>query len=162
MYIINSFFSHATCNGLIQNDIITYSTCIGMILAMLLKIVYIPMVAQYIIQRAKKRLPTQPLALQWHDPTKELRVLLCFHGPENVSCAINFMEISKGKGEPGILVYATDMIELTDQIAATLVPGGIDNVEVTDKTVVETREKLPLCYKNILSIMEMASPFEEH
>ncbi|KMT14847.1 hypothetical protein BVRB_3g065700 [Beta vulgaris subsp. vulgaris] len=125
-----------------KNDIITYSTCIGMILAMLLKIVYIPMVAQYIIQRAKKRLPTQPLALQWHDPTKELRVLLCFHGPENVSCAINFMEISKGKGEPGILVYATDMIELTDQIAATLVPGGIDNVEVTDKTVVETREKI--------------------
>ncbi|XP_021740861.1 cation/H(+) antiporter 28-like [Chenopodium quinoa] len=125
-----------------KKNIITYSTCIGLLLAMLLKIVYIPMVAQYIIQRARKRLPKQPLALQWHNPTEELRILLCFHGPENVPCAINFMEISKGTGDPGILVYATDMVELTYQIADTLVPGEIDSVEVTDSKVIRIREQI--------------------
>ncbi|KNA11595.1 hypothetical protein SOVF_133650 [Spinacia oleracea] len=125
-----------------QEQIITHLTCICMILAMLLKIVYIPMVAQYIIQRAKKRLSNQPLALQWHDPTEQLRILLCFHGPENVPCFVNFMEISKGINDSGILVYATDMVELTDQIASTLISGGADNVEVTDKRVIQIREKI--------------------
>ncbi|XP_074269636.1 cation/H(+) antiporter 28 [Silene latifolia] len=125
-----------------KNKIITDSTCIGMILAMLLKIVYIPMIAQYIIQRARRRLPNQPLALQWHDPTKELRILIGLHGSENVPCAINLMEISKGTCDPGIVVYATDMIELTDQIAATLVPGGVDGVTVTDKEVLQMREDI--------------------
>ncbi|KAL2923328.1 Cation/H(+) antiporter 28 [Bienertia sinuspersici] len=125
-----------------KNNIITSSTCISMILAMLLKIVYIPMVAKYIIKRARKRLPNEPLALQWHNPAKELRILLCLHGPKNVSSAINLMEISKGTGDPGIVVYATDTIELTDQIASTVVPGGIDNEEVTDKSVVEFREQI--------------------
>ncbi|KAK9748456.1 hypothetical protein RND81_02G058800 [Saponaria officinalis] len=125
-----------------KNDIITYSTCIALILAMLLKIIYIPVVAQYIIQRAKRRLSNQPLALQWHDPTKELRILIGLHGLENVSSTINLMEISKGTGDPGIVVYATDMIELTDQIAATLSPGGMDVVNITDEEVLQMRDDI--------------------
>ncbi|KAK9706976.1 hypothetical protein RND81_07G164700 [Saponaria officinalis] len=125
-----------------KNNIITYSTCIGMILAMLLKIVYIPMVGQYIIRRARRRVPTTPLALQWHDPTKELRILIGLHGPENVPCAINLMEITKGTCNPGIVVYATDFIELTDQIAATLAPGGADVVNVTDQDVLQMRQDI--------------------
>ncbi|XP_021738798.1 cation/H(+) antiporter 28-like [Chenopodium quinoa] len=129
-------------NGLMQNRIISYSTGIGMIFAMLLKIIYIPIVAKYIVRRARKRFPNQPLALQWHDPTKELRILLGFHGVENVPCAINLMEISKETGDPGIVVYATDMIELTDHIAATLVPGGVDAIEVTDEVTIQNREQI--------------------
>uniref|UniRef100_A0A803LZE2 Cation/H+ exchanger transmembrane domain-containing protein n=1 Tax=Chenopodium quinoa TaxID=63459 RepID=A0A803LZE2_CHEQI len=125
-----------------KKDIITYSTCIGLLLAMLLKIVYIPMVAQYIIQHARLRLSKQPLALQWQNPSEELRILLCFHGPENVPCAINFMEISKGTGDPGILVYATDIVQLTDQIADTLIPGEMDDVEVTDSKVIQIRDQI--------------------
>ncbi|XP_021749097.1 cation/H(+) antiporter 28-like [Chenopodium quinoa] len=109
---------------------------------MLLKIVYIPMVAQYIIQHARLRLSKQPLALQWQNPSEELRILLCFHGPENVPCAINFMEISKGTGDPGILVYATDIVQLTDQIADTLIPGEMDDVEVTDSKVIQIRDQI--------------------
>uniref|UniRef100_A0A803NBN7 Uncharacterized protein n=1 Tax=Chenopodium quinoa TaxID=63459 RepID=A0A803NBN7_CHEQI len=124
------------------NKIVSYSTCIGMILAMLLKIIYIPIVAKYIIRRARKRFPKQPLALQWHDPAKELRILLGFHGPENVPCAINLMEITKETGDPGIVVYATDMIELTDYIAATLAPGGVDALEVTDEVTIQNRQQI--------------------
>ncbi|XP_056690747.1 cation/H(+) antiporter 28 isoform X2 [Spinacia oleracea] len=125
-----------------KNQLITYSTCISMILAILFKIIYIPIIARQIIRRGRKRFPNQPLALQWHDPDKELRILIGFHGPENVPCAINFMEISKESGDPGMVVYATDMIQLTDEIAATLVSGGIDMVEVTDETVIKNRDKI--------------------
>ncbi|KAL9244097.1 hypothetical protein vseg_017906 [Gypsophila vaccaria] len=125
-----------------KNKIITYSTCIALILAMLLKIIYIPVVAQYIIQRARRRSPNQPLALQWHDPTKELRILIGLHGLHNVPSTINLIEISKGTCDPGIVVYATDMIELTDQIAATLSSEGMDEMSVTDKEVLQMRHDI--------------------
>lgn len=56
---------------------------------------------------------------------------------------INFMEISRGTADPGILVYITDMVELTDQIAATLVQSeGMDTVTVTDKQVTDMRDEI--------------------
>lgn len=82
------------------------------------------------------------MALQWLDPMNELRMLLCVHGPHNVASTINFMEISRGTADPGIVVYVTDMIELTDQIAATLLQNDTDNVTVTDKAVTETRDQI--------------------
>jgi len=83
------------------------------------------------------------MGLQWHDNTKELQILLGLHGPENVHWAVNLMEISKGIGDPGIVVYATDMIELTDEIASTLVPGGeADAVTVTDRGVIQLRQQI--------------------
>ncbi|GAB4828070.1 hypothetical protein Ancab_034985 [Ancistrocladus abbreviatus] len=125
-----------------KNRIISNSTCLGMILAMILMIVYVPLVAVY-IGRAKKRTPKQRMALQWHDPSQELHILLCLHGPHNVPSATTFMEISQGAADPGIVVYATDMVELTDQIAATLAPGeGIDAVTVTDKSVIQMRHQI--------------------
>lgn len=83
------------------------------------------------------------MTLECLNPSDELQLLLFVHGPENVPAAINFMEISRGTAEPGIQVYVTDMIELTDQIAATLVQAdGVDLVTVTDKSVRDMREQV--------------------
>ncbi|KAL8171672.1 hypothetical protein V2J09_023476 [Rumex salicifolius] len=126
-----------------KNNIISNSTCIGMIIASLVTIVYIPLVTLYIIERAKRRLPKQKMGLEWHDPSKELRMLLCLHGPHNVPSSITFMGISHGTSEPGLAVNATDMVELTEQIASTLAPGeGVDAVTVTDKAVNEMRQEI--------------------
>ncbi|GFP88080.1 cation/H(+) antiporter 28 [Phtheirospermum japonicum] len=119
------------------------STSIAMVCASFLTIIYAPLVIANIIQRARKRSPTQRMALQWLSPSTELRILLCLHGPQNVSSAINFIGISRGPADPGILVYLTDMIELTDRIAATLAhTQGVDTVTVTDPAVVEMRENI--------------------
>lgn len=41
------------------------------------------------------------------------------------------------------MVYVTDMVELTDQIAATLVHGeGADTVTVMDKSVTDMRDRI--------------------
>ncbi|KAI3468143.1 hypothetical protein Pfo_024806 [Paulownia fortunei] len=126
-------------------NLTSISTSIAMVFATFLTIIYTPLVVANIIQRARKRSPTQRMALQWLNPSNELRVLLCLHGPQNVSSAINFIGISRGPADPGILVYLTDMIELTDRIAATLAhTEGVDTVTVTvtDPTVVEMREQI--------------------
>ncbi|KAK3011562.1 hypothetical protein RJ639_012101 [Escallonia herrerae] len=122
---------------------ISISTGIVMVFVTIFTIIYTPLVVAKIIERARKRSPTQRMALQWLSPSNELRIMLCLHGPENVQAAINFMEISRGPAEPGIMVYVTDMIELTDKIAATLAHGeGVDAVTVTDAAVIEMREKI--------------------
>ncbi|XP_075486158.1 cation/H(+) antiporter 28-like [Primulina tabacum] len=120
------------------------STSIAMVFVTFLTIIYTPLVVANIIERARKRSPTQRMALQWINPSNELRVLLCVHGPQNVSSAINLMGITRGAADPGIMVYVTDMIELTDRIAATIThhSEGGDSVTVTDPAVVEMREQI--------------------
>ncbi|KAA8515667.1 hypothetical protein F0562_018722 [Nyssa sinensis] len=133
-------------------EIITVSTSIAMIFATFLTIIYTPLVVANIIERARKRSPTQRMTLQWLDPLHELRILLCLHGPQNVPSAINFMEISRGPVEPGIRVYVTEMVELTDRIAATLAKGeGMDALTVTDQTVVNMREEVTNAVKASLN-----------
>uniref|UniRef100_A0A803P3Q7 Uncharacterized protein n=1 Tax=Cannabis sativa TaxID=3483 RepID=A0A803P3Q7_CANSA len=119
------------------------STTIVMIIAVFFTVVHAPSVVAQIIKRARKRAPTHRMALQLLDPSNELRILLCLHGPHNVPSTINFMEISRGSADPGIVVYVTDMIELTNEISATLVKGdGPDTVTVTDAGVVEKRNQV--------------------
>ncbi|KAK0575307.1 hypothetical protein LWI29_037084 [Acer saccharum] len=102
-----------------------------------------PICVAHIIERARKRAPTRRMAVQWHDPSSQLRILLCLHGSHNLPSSINLLEITRGPSDPGILVYVTDMIELTDQIAATLVQNeGIETVTVTDKAVMEMRDQI--------------------
>lgn len=114
-----------------------------MVIVIFFTIVHTPSIVMRIIERARRRAPTHRRALQWLDPTKELPVLLCVHGTHNVPSTINFMEISRGTADPGILVYITDMVELTDQIAATLVQSeGMDTVTVTDKQVTDMRDEI--------------------
>lgn len=126
-----------------QNGITTYSTGTGLTLAILFTVVYVPSVLGYIVGRARKRLPTQRMALQWLDPEDELRVLLCLHGPQQLPSTVNFIEISRGRDDPAIMVYVTEMIELTEQIEASLVHNeGSEAVTVTDKAVVEMRNEI--------------------
>ncbi|KAH6756324.1 hypothetical protein C2S51_038919 [Perilla frutescens var. frutescens] len=119
------------------------STSISLVFATILTTIYAPLVVASIIKRARKHAPTQRMAIQWLSPSNELRILLCLHGPQHIASAANFMAISRGPSEPGILVYLTDMIELTDRIAATLTHNeGMDTVSVTDPAVVEKRDQI--------------------
>ncbi|KAF5738381.1 putative monovalent cation:proton antiporter [Tripterygium wilfordii] len=129
--------------GIIENKSTSITTCIEIIIVFFLTVVHAPSVVKQIIKRARKRAPTRRMTLQWLDPTNELRILLCIQGPQNVSSTINFMEISRGAAEPGMLVYVSDIIELTDQIAATVVHDkGVDSIIVTDKEVTKTRDEI--------------------
>ncbi|XWS35527.1 hypothetical protein CRYUN_Cryun20dG0004800 [Craigia yunnanensis] len=127
----------------LRNGRIDMTTCISMVIVIFLTIVHTPFVVQYIIERARKRVPIHRMALQCLDPSSELRILLCVHGPHNLPSTINLTEISRGTPDPRLLVYVTDMIELTEQIAATLVQGeGVDNMTITDKSVTEMRNQI--------------------
>ncbi|KAL5143445.1 Cation/H(+) antiporter 28 [Glycine soja] len=100
-------------------------------------------IVAHIIKRARKRAPTHSNALQLLDPLSELRILLCLHGLDNVPASINFMEISRGSADSSILVYVAEIIELTDQIAATLESGeGVHTTTIKDKQVIEMREQI--------------------
>ncbi|KHN32415.1 Cation/H(+) antiporter 28 [Glycine soja] len=91
----------------------------------------------------RKRAPTHSNALQLLDPLSELRIFLCLHGLDNVPASINFMEISRGSADSGILVYVAEIIELTDQIAATMESGeGVHTTTIKDKEVTEIREQV--------------------
>ncbi|OWM78383.1 cation/H(+) antiporter 28 [Punica granatum] len=129
--VIAKLTGKASTSGSIAIIIITFLTALQA-----------PFVVSNIIERARKRSPTHRMALQWLDPMNELRMLLCVHGPQNVASTINFMEISRGTADPGIVVYVTDMVELTDQIAATMVQGDADNATITDKAVTEMRDQI--------------------
>ncbi|KAK4253742.1 hypothetical protein QN277_010379 [Acacia crassicarpa] len=127
---------------------ISTSTGIVMIVVIFLTILPSPAVVAQIIKRAKKRAPTRKMALQLLDPMRELRTLLCVHGPQHVQSAINLMEITRGTADPGILVYVTDIIELTEGIATTIEEvQGADTLIVKDKGVVEMRDKVTLSFQ---------------
>ncbi|CAI9103039.1 OLC1v1001456C1 [Oldenlandia corymbosa var. corymbosa] len=126
-----------------QMTITTFSTSIAMVFTTLLTVIYTPLIVAKIIERARKRSPTKQMALQWLHPTNEFRILLCLRGSQNVTSAINFMEISRGPPDPGVMVYLTDMVELTDKVAATLKQGeGADALIVTDPEIVEMRDQI--------------------
>lgn len=119
------------------------SSGIGLIIAIFFTVVHAPSVVAHIIKRARKRAPTHRMALQLLDPSSELRILLCLHGLENVPASINLMEISRGIADPGILVYVTEMIELTDQLTATAEKGeGVEATTVKDKAVIDMRDQI--------------------
>ncbi|KAL5066465.1 hypothetical protein RYX36_028202 [Vicia faba] len=116
---------------------------IALVIAIFFTVVHTPAIVAHIIKRAKRKLPMHRMSLQLLDPSSELRILLCLHGPENISASINFMEISRGKSDPGILVYVTEMIELTDQIAVTVERGeGVETTNVKDKDIVQMRDQI--------------------
>ncbi|XVE74213.1 hypothetical protein DITRI_Ditri11bG0180800 [Diplodiscus trichospermus] len=139
------FAIHALRNG--KTDV---TTCISMVIVSFLTIVHTPFVVKHIIERARKRVPVHRMALQWLYPSSELRIMLCLHGPHNLPSTINLMEISRGTPEPGLVVHVTDMIELTDQIAATLVPGEGGNMTITDTSVTGMRDEITRAFQAYL------------
>ncbi|CAJ1934249.1 unnamed protein product [Sphenostylis stenocarpa] len=105
--------------------------------------VHCPVVVKQIIKRARKRAPTHSNALQLLQPSSELRIFLCIHGLDNVPASINFMEISRGPSDPGILIYVAEIIELTDHITATMESGeGVHTSTIKDRAVIEMRERV--------------------
>ncbi|TKY49609.1 Cation/H(+) antiporter 28 [Spatholobus suberectus] len=119
------------------------STGIVMVIAAFLTALPVPAIAANIIKRAKKRAPTHRLALQLLDPSSELRILLCVQGPQNVPASINLVEITKGTADAGIVVYVTDMIELTSEISDTLERDeGVHTATVKDKEVMDMRNQV--------------------
>lgn len=128
---------------MVQMNYTSISTSLALVFTTLLTVVYTPLVVSSIIKRARRHAPTQRMALQWLNPSSELRVLMCVRGTQHVGGAANLMAISRGPLDPGILVHLTDMVELTDRIAATLAHNqSMDAVTVTDPTVVEMREQI--------------------
>lgn len=96
-----------------------------------------------IIRRAKKRAPTHRLALQMLDPSSELRILLCVQGPQNAPASINLVEITKGTADTGIVVYVTDMIELTAELSDSLERDeALQTATVKDRAVMERRDQV--------------------
>lgn len=121
----------------------TTETRIGFALAIFLTVICAPVVGDYVVKRARKLSPNRRMALQWLDLENELRILLCIHGPQHLPSAINFIKISEGRDGTGIMIYVTDMIELTEEIQSTLVHNeGDDVVTVTDMAVVEMRNQI--------------------
>jgi len=106
-------------------------------------VLHIPIVVGQIIKRARKRAPTHINALELLQPSSELRIFLCLHGLDNVPASINFMEISRGIPDPGVLIYVAEIIELTEHIAATMETGaGVQTNTIKDKAVIEMREQI--------------------
>ncbi|KAE8702025.1 DNA-directed RNA polymerase II subunit RPB11 [Hibiscus syriacus] len=128
---------------------IEMTTCISMVFVFFLSIVHTPFVVKHIIERARQLVPVQRMTLQCLDPTSELRILLCVHGPHNVPSCINPMEVTRGQPNPGLRVYVTDMVELTEKLAETLEQEeGTDNMVTTDKSVIEMREQITRAFRS--------------
>ncbi|KAK7258217.1 hypothetical protein RIF29_32752 [Crotalaria pallida] len=124
------------------------TTTIAMVITTFLTVVPAPAIVKHIIKRARKRAPTHRMSLQLLDQSSELRILMCLHGLDNVPASINLMEISRGKADPDIGVHVTDMIELADEIAATIERGdGIHTTTLQDKTVIEMRDQVTSSFK---------------
>ncbi|GAA0144081.1 transporter [Lithospermum erythrorhizon] len=113
------------------------------VIVILVSIASKPLIGAFVIKRARKRSPTERMALQWHNKTSELCLLVCIHGPQNTPSVINLMEISRESAEPGIKIHLTEILELTDKIADSLTynAGEGNAVTVNDPEVVESREK---------------------
>ncbi|QCD95618.1 Cation/H+ exchanger [Vigna unguiculata] len=125
------------CGGL------STSTGIVMVLGTFLTALPASRIVASIIRRAKKRAPTHRLALQMLDPSSELRILLCVQGPQNTPASINLVEITKGTAETGIVVYVTDMIELTAEISDSLERDeALHTATVKDRAVMERRDQV--------------------
>ncbi|KAL6988598.1 hypothetical protein U1Q18_014351 [Sarracenia purpurea var. burkii] len=82
------------------------------------------------------------LGFRWLESVA-IGLLLNIKGHFHVYLATIAAKISRGTTDPGMMVFVTDMIKLTNRIAATL--GHIDGVEavmVTDPTVMDMREEI--------------------
>ncbi|XP_068644918.1 cation/H(+) antiporter 28-like [Aristolochia californica] len=122
------------------------------IMAVLVTILYIPLVAEIIVWQARKRHAKLQMGLQWHNPDSELRIMTCLHSPKNVPSAIKMIEVTRGRPpSPGVTVFAADLVQLTSRTAATLTHGqGMDVVDVKDEAIVEMREEITMAFNNYL------------
>ncbi|OVA19392.1 Cation/H+ exchanger [Macleaya cordata] len=134
----------------LQAGLVNTGTYIVLVFLAIMTIALIPLVVKFIIERARKRSPYRRMALQWLEPSSDLRMLLCIHGPQNVPAMINIMEVSsRGNKRPRIGVYVTDMIEINDCNSTIFVPDQQDDhilddgaTTMVDESVVNMREQI--------------------
>ena len=126
----------------------TTSTGIVLVMGTFLTALPASRIVASIIRRAKKRAPTHRLALQMLDPSSELRILLCVQRPQNAPASINLMEITKGTGGTGIVVYVSDMIELTAELSETVDrEEAVHRDTVKDRAVMELRDQVTTLFQ---------------
>lgn len=139
---------------LLQMNLTTVSTSIVMVFSILFTIIHAPLIVAKIIERARKRSPTQRMAIQGLHPSNELKILLCLRDCEHVATTINLMEISRGLAEPGILVFLTDMVELTDKVAVTLSHNQGNEITISDPEIKKMRENIDNSFKMYMNEQE--------
>lgn len=84
------------------------------------------------------------MGLQFVGPASELRIVMGLHGVDNIPMAVKFIEaVRPGMGPEDLVVFAVDMVEMTERAAATLVKGeGPDAVTVGDEAIAEMRKEI--------------------
>lgn len=133
---------HIFCTVLArEKKVIDEHAALVMLLLVISTIVFIPLVVAAIVWRARRKGRGRRMALQWHDPAAELRMVVGIHGPHNVPAMISLIEASRGGESQGPLaVYAMDLVELTERAGAALVQGhqgALDAVTVNDEAIKE-------------------------
>lgn len=120
------------------------STGIVMIIAIFFTVLHSPFVVAHIIKRARKKTPTHRMALQLLHPSSDLKLMLCLHGPQNAPASLNFMEITRGTTDPPMVLYVTDLLELTDDLAAPALAHAGDNnaAALVEKGIVAMRDQV--------------------
>ncbi|CAA7401681.1 unnamed protein product [Spirodela intermedia] len=140
-------FPEALALGLLLNvkghlHIFCTHAALVMLLLVMSTIVFIPLVVAAIVWRARRKGRGRRMALQWHDPAAELRVVVGIHGPHNVPAMIALVEATRGgKSQGPLAVYAMDLVELTERAGAALVRGhhgALDAVTVNDEAIRES------------------------
>ncbi|KAG9453717.1 hypothetical protein H6P81_006621 [Aristolochia fimbriata] len=146
--------SEAICIGLLLNmGIVNVTGFLTNIIAVLLTILYIPLVAQVILWRSRKRHAKLQMALQWCNPESELRIMTCLHSPKNVPSTVKMIEVTRGRPHsPPLAVFAADLVQLSGRTAAALTHGGegMDAVEVTDEAINAMREEITMAFDDYL------------
>ncbi|MQL80058.1 hypothetical protein Taro_012492 [Colocasia esculenta] len=141
---VKGLFHIFLITGSKESKLINDNTFLVLLLVIMGSIMYIPLVVAMIVWRARKMAHHRLMGLQWHDPASELRMVVGIHGPKNVPAFINIIEATRGGAQAPLVVYAMDLIELTDRAAATLVHemGGLEAVTVMDEGITATRRAI--------------------
>uniref|UniRef100_A0ACD5T7G8 Uncharacterized protein n=1 Tax=Avena sativa TaxID=4498 RepID=A0ACD5T7G8_AVESA len=125
-----------------EAGIITDKSFMAVIFMVALNVAVTPMVGMGIASWARRSVQWRLMGLQHHNPATELRLVVGLHGPQNVPTLTFLMEtLRRGAGNGELACYCVDMVQLTDQTAATIVKGGgFDGVTVVDEEVSEMRK----------------------
>lgn len=103
-----------------------------------------PLVGFGVAAWARRKARSRRMGLQFQQLEGELRIVLGLHDPQNLPIMLTLVEAIRWNKEPSkVTLYASDMIELTERAAATLVKGeGSDAIEVTDEEIVDMRNQI--------------------
>ncbi|KAJ4779251.1 Cation/H(+) antiporter 28 [Rhynchospora pubera] len=134
------FCAYEAWNHLMIND----STFVALLYMMFVTLAITPLVGYGIAAWARRKAMSRLMGLQFHMSEAELRLMVGLHGPQNLPIMLTLVEAVRWNKEPGkVTLYTTDMIELTEHAAVTLIKGdGQEGIEVMDEEVLEMRNHI--------------------